>query len=309
MKGQIVLLRPGFHDFSLEADLLRSTPFELLVVDQPTDLRAAVAIITVDTAITAEIVAGLPSSCRVITRLGVGFDLIDVQACRERQITVCYVPDYGTNDVADHAVALLFAAHRRLSMFHRSIVEDRHWHHECTGRDLQSLATQTLGVIGLGRIGSAFATKMRPFVKEILAFDPNVPTNCSSIEEIFRCSDIISLHLPLTSTNHHLICAETINKMERRPILINVSRGGLVDTRALVDALNSERIAFAALDVIENEPEIDEDLIKCQRIQLTPHAAWFTRQAETSLRTKAIEDILRVLNGQSPISPVPLFDR
>lgn len=310
-KEQILLLRPRFHEFSLEEELLRSTPYQLGVIDESVDLLSAltnpsvIAIITTDTRITAEMVDRLPSACRVITRLGVGFDLIDVAACRRRNITVCYVPDYGTNDVADHAVAMLFAAHRRLSIYHRSIVEERVWNHEIVGRDLHSLQTRNLGVIGLGRIGSAFANKMRPFVKQVFTYDPFVPSNCSSMDEIFDRCHIISLHIPLTQSNHHLISTETLGRMKQHPILINVSRGGLVDTRALVEGLRSGQISYAALDVLENEPDIDQELIKCDRIQLTPHAAWFTREAEIALRTKAIEDILRVLHGQLPIYPVP----
>ena len=310
-KQQILLLRPGFHDFSLERNLLQSTSYELTVIDSETDLLASVsnpsvvAIITIDTPISAKIVDCLSPFCRVVTRLGVGFDLIDVPACRQRNITVCYVPDYGTNDVADHAVALLFAAHRRLSLFQRSIVHDRVWNHEAAGPDLHSLQTRNLGIIGLGRIGSSFANKMRPFVKSIFSYDPLVPSTCTSLDEIFAECHIISLHLPLTSSNHHLISSDAFSRMKQRPILINVSRGGLIDTRALIQALRTEQISYAALDVLEDEPEIDEELIQLDRIQLTPHAAWFTREAASTLRTKAIEDILRVLNGLSPLSPVP----
>ena len=309
---RILLLTPGYQDFSIEKNLLSSTPYELDVVTDKANLLShlanplVVGIITVETPITAEIIANISPSCRVITRLGVGFDLIDIKACQQRKIIVCYVPDYGTNEVADHAVALLFAAHRRLSIYHRSIVEQNIWNHEIAGRDLHSLNTVNLGVIGMGRIGSCFAKKMRPFVKQIFSYDPLIPSDCSSIDEIFDQCDIISLHIPLTSTNHHLISSESFNRMKRRPILINVSRGGLVDTQALIQALKTGQISYAALDVLEDEPKIDSELIQLDRIQLTPHAAWFTQESESALRTKAIEDILRVLNGEQPIYPVPI---
>ncbi|CAF3390702.1 unnamed protein product [Rotaria sp. Silwood1] len=310
-KQQILLLKAGFKDFSIEHNLLSSTPYELVVVSDDTDLLSyvsnplVIAIITIETFITAEIIKCISPSCRVITRLGVGFDNIDVKACLQRNIIVCYVPDYGTNEVADHAVALLFAAHRRLSLYHRSIVEKNIWHHEIAGKDLHSLNTLNLGIIGMGRIGSCFANKMRPFVKQIFSYDPLVPSNCSSIDEIFEQCDIISLHIPLTPANHHLISSNSINRMKRRPILINVSRGGLVDTQALIQALKNGQISYAALDVLENEPEIDSELIKLDRIQLTPHAAWYTQESASALRTKAIQDILRVMNGEQPFYPVP----
>jgi D-3-phosphoglycerate dehydrogenase len=311
-KQQILLLKPGFKDFSIENNLLSSTPYELIVVYDETNLISSIsnplviAIISIDTPITAELIECISPSCRVITRLGVGFDLINVKACLQRNIIVCYVPDYGTNEVADHAVALLFAAHRRLSSYHRSIVEQNILNHEIVCNDLHSLNTLNLGIIGMGRIGSCFATKMRPFVKEIFSYDPLIPSNCASIDEIFDHCDIISLHIPLTSTNYHLISTDSINRMKRRPILINVSRGGLVDIQALTKAIKNGQISYAALDVLENEPEIDSELIKLDRIQLTPHAAWYTRESESALRTKAVQDILRVLNGERPIYPVPI---
>ncbi|CAF2390046.1 unnamed protein product [Rotaria sp. Silwood2] len=310
-KQQILLLNPGFKEFSIEHSLLSSTPYELVVVSDDTNLFSYVsnpriiAIITTDTSITAEIIECISPSCRVITRLGVGFDNIDIKACFQRNIVVCYVPDYGTNEVADHAVALLFAAHRRLSMYHRSIVEQNIWNHEIAGKDLHSLNTLNLGIIGMGRIGSCFANKMRPFVRKIFSYDPLLPSNCTSMDEIFEECDIISLHIPLTSANHHLISLNSINRMKRRPILINFSRGGLVDTQALIQALKNGKISYAALDVLENEPYIDSELIKLDRIQLTPHAAWYTQESASALRTKAIQDILRVMNGEQPLYPVP----
>jgi D-3-phosphoglycerate dehydrogenase len=311
-KQQILLLKPGFNDFSIENNLLSTTNYELIVVHDDNNLLSyisnplVIGIITVHTVFTPEIIECISPSCRVITRLGVGFDIIDTKSCLERNITVCYVPDYGTNEVADHAVALLFSAHRRLSLYHRSIVENKIWNHEILGHNLHSLNTLNLGVIGMGRIGSSFANKMRPFVKKIFSYDPFIPSNCNSLDEIFTQCDIISLHIPLTTTNYHLISTDTIQRMKRQPILINVSRGGLVDTQALIQALKTGQISYAALDVLENEPEIDSNLIELDRIQLTPHAAWYTKESECSLRTKAIEDILRVMNGERPIYPVPI---
>ena len=310
-KQQILLLEPNFDDFSIERNLLSSTPYELVVLRDKTDFISyisnslLIAIITITTPITSEIIESISPSCRVITRLGVGFDIVDIKACFQRNIIVCNVPDYGTNDVADHAVALLFAAHRRLSLYHRSIVEQNVWNYEIVGNDLHSLNTLNLGIIGMGRIGSCFATKMRPFVKKILSYDPVQTSNCVSVNEIFEQCDIISLHIPLTAASHHLISSDAISRMKRQPILINVSRGGLIDTRALVQALKSGQISYAALDVLENEPEIDSELIKLDRIQLTPHAAWYTRESGTTLRTKAIQDILRIMNEEEPFYPVP----
>ncbi|CAF2937236.1 unnamed protein product [Rotaria sp. Silwood2] len=253
--------------------------------------------------ITTQLVSKLPSSVKVIAKLGVGFEKIDVNMCRHRDIEVCYTPDYGTNTVADHAVALLFAAQRHLLTFHNSIVEKHQWNYKVAGK-LQELNTMTLGIIGCGRIGTCFADKMRPFVKQILTHNSKNSTT-NTLKEIFEECDIISLHIPMSTMNHHLISSDSIAQMKRCPILINVSRGGLIDTKALVQALKNGQISYAALDVVEGEPDIDEELVKLDNVLLTPHVAWYTEESKRALRTKAIEDILRVLRGERPIYPVP----
>jgi D-3-phosphoglycerate dehydrogenase len=306
---QQIIIENIFENFNIEKELLHSTPYELLVIDSSKDDLLAsfssmpVAIINIRIPITAEIVSQMPSSIKVINQLKAGYEKIVAKVCRQRNIEVCYVPDYGTATVADHAVALVFAAQRRLLTLHKSIADRHEWNYRTAGK-LKHLNTMTLGIIGCGRIGTCFADKMRPFVKEILTHNSKNPTT-NTMKEIFEQSDIISLHIPYSSANHHLISSETIAQMKRQPILINVSRGGLIDTKALVQALKSGQISYAALDVLENEPIIDEELIQLDNVLLTPHAAWYSQESERSLREKGIEDILRVLKGKKPLYPVP----
>jgi D-3-phosphoglycerate dehydrogenase len=306
---QQIIIENIFENFNIEKELLHSTPYELLVIDSSKDDLLAsfssmpVAIINIRIPITAEIVSQMPSSIKVINQLKAGYEKIVAKVCRQRNIEVCYVPDYGTATVADHAVALVFAAQRRLLTLHKSIADRHEWNYRTAGK-LKHLNTMTLGIIGCGRIGTCFADKMRPFVKEILTHNSKNPTT-NTMKEIFEQSDIISLHIPYSSVNHHLISSETIDQMKRQPILINVSRGGLIDTKALVQALKSGQISYAALDVLENEPIIDEELIQLDNVLLTPHAAWYSQESERSLREKGIEDILRVLKGKKPLYPVP----
>ncbi|CAF3720798.1 unnamed protein product [Rotaria sp. Silwood1] len=307
-RKQQIIIEDIFEDFTIEKDLLQSTPYELVLIKNSEDDLLAhlssttVAIIIDSLPITAQLVSQLPSSIKVITELGVGYDNVDVNMCRGRGIEVCYVPDYGTNTVADHAVALLFAAQRRLLTFHNSIVEKHQWNNKVAGK-LQELNTMTLGIIGCGRIGTCFADKMRPFVKQILTHNSKTPTT-NTLKEIFEECDIISLHIPMSTMNHHLISSDSIAQMQRRPILINVSRGGLIDTTALVQALKNGQISYAALDVIEGEPSVDEELAKLDNVLLTPHAAWYTEQSRRALGMKAVEDTLRVLRGEQPMHPV-----
>ncbi|UJR16765.1 hypothetical protein I4U23_003665 [Adineta vaga] len=308
-KQQIMMEYLG-EDHSIENELLQTTPYELKIIKRsPIDELLAcfssmpVALISFGIPLTAEIISQMPSSIKVIAQRAAGYENVDVKMCRQRNIEVCYVPDYGTNTVADHAVALVFAVQRRLLTFHKSIVDMHVWNRRIAGQ-LRNMDTMTLGIIGCGRIGTCFANKMRPFVKQILTHNPKDSTT-STLKEIFEQCDIISLHIPYTSANHHLISSETIAQMKQRPILINVSRGNLVDTKALIQALKNGQISYAALDVVENEPNINEDLIQLDNVLLTPHIAWYSTESERSLRTKSMIDVLRVLRGEKPMYPVP----
>ena len=309
---QQITIENILENFNIERDLLQSTPYELLVVNSSEDELLAcfspmtVAIINFRMSISAQLVSRMPSSIKVISLFSVGHERVAAKLCRRQNIEVCYVPDYGTNTVADHAVALVFAAHRRLLNFHKSITEMHRWHYQVAGK-LRGLDTMTLGIIGCGRIGMCFENKMRPFVKNVLTHTTKNPT-ANTLEAIFEQCDIISLHIPYSGANHHIISADSIARMKRCPILINVSRGGLVDTKALVQALKSGQISYAALDVLENEPIVNEELAQLDNVILTPHAAWYSVDSERSLREKGIEDILRVLRGEKPIYPVPEWE-
>jgi|SRR6516162_5380352 len=309
---KIYFLNPSYTNFSIEEELLSNTGFELVPVrfdkrsiDQITD---AVAILTNTDPIGREIASQL-RNCKVVTRTGVGFDIIDVSACRSLGIEVCYVPDYGTEDVANHAIALLFALHRHLLQYHRSVANGI-WDYRVAG-EIHLLKELRLGIFGLGRIGSDFARKMRPFVGEILGYDPlmsalqNKGIRPSSADEIFAECEIISLHFPHSELNHHLIGDSAIDKMMQKPILINVSRGGLVDTNSVIRGLRAGQLSGAGLDVLETEPKIAAELLQFENVILTPHAAWFSVEASKRLRRSAMADILRVLSGQRPLHPVP----
>jgi D-3-phosphoglycerate dehydrogenase / 2-oxoglutarate reductase len=243
--------------------------------------------------------------------MGVGFDIIDVPGCRKYGIEVCYVPDYGTEDVANHAIALLFAVHRHLLQYHRSVEQGR-WDFNVAGT-IHRLKELRLGIFGLGRIGSDFAGKMRIFVKEILGYDPILSKAAielkgarpSTPEDIFSECEIISLHLPHSPKTHHFVSDREIDLMTRKPILINVSRGGLVDTHALMRGLRTKRLSGAGLDVLETEPKVEQELLQFENVIVTPHVAWFSVEASQTLQRTAIADILRILSGQTPRYPVP----
>jgi D-3-phosphoglycerate dehydrogenase len=312
---KICYLNPTYADLSLENELLRGTGIELVptVVKDADEARRAAkdadAILTVAVPIDANLVANL-QKCRVIVRLGVGYDIVDVASCRQKGIHVCNVPDYGTEEVANHAVALLFAVHRRILSYDRN-VRKRQWGHVLPW-PIHRLSTLRVGVIGLGRIGSTFARSIKPLVRDIVGFDPLLAANQleaknvqpTSLESLFETSDIISLHLPLSQETRHLISAEAIARMKRKPIIINVSRGGLIDGGALTYALEKGELSGAGIDVFEDEPNVRPELLGLENIVLTPHVAWYSEEAELQLRRSSIEEILRVLAGHPPKNPV-----
>jgi D-3-phosphoglycerate dehydrogenase / 2-oxoglutarate reductase len=311
---RIYFLNPHYTDLSIEREALAATEFELVPIkmegEATDEIADAAAIITNEIPITEAVAAKL-RNCKVVTRLGVGFDVIDVPGCRKHGIEVCYVPDYGTEDVANHAIALLFAVHRHLLPYHRSVDQGR-WDFK-VGGPIHLLKELRLGVFGLGRIGSDFAGKMRIFVKDILGHDPNLSgaqleakgVIPSSATDIFRECELISLHLPYSASSHHFISDKEIGLMKRKPIVINVSRGGIVDTQALIQGLRLNQLSGAGLDVLETEPEVPEQLLRLENVIVTPHAAWYSIESSLRLRRTAITDILRVLSGQKPHYPVP----
>lgn len=304
------------HDLTQERTLLAEAGLELVPAQCATEDEViaaagdAIAIINVYARITPRVAANL-KRCKIIVRPGVGYDMIDVAACRAHGIEVCYVPDYCTEEVADHAVALLMAVQRRLMQF-RDRTRAGYW--DPPFRPIHRLKVQTLGLIGFGRIGQRFAAKMREIVGRTIAFDPFVPDQVFaresvtrvSLEELFPQAHIISLHSPLTSETRHVISAESIARMAKRPIIVNVGRGGLVDTAALIAGLKSGAILGAGLDVLETEPDIPLELAALESVLVTPHTAWYSEEAEEEDRRRTAEEIIRVaVRGEPPRNPVP----
>jgi D-3-phosphoglycerate dehydrogenase len=242
--------------------------------------------------------------CRVIARYGVGVDTIDLAAATAHGILVAYVPDYGTEEVSNHAAALILALHRRVLPLDRAVKSGR-WDFRL-GAPIERLTKQTLGIVGLGRIGSALAAKMRAFGLTVIATDPyrkdwpewvrRVP-----LDELLQDSDIVSLHCPLTAETRHLINGSGLRKMKPTAVLVNTARGGVADTEALLQALRERWIAGAALDVQEAEPmPAAHPLAGLDNVILTPHAAWYSEGSIVECKRKTALAVRRVLEGQIP---------
>jgi D-3-phosphoglycerate dehydrogenase len=248
--------------------------------------------------------------CKIVVRLGVGFDVVDGVACRERGIVVCNVPDYGVEEVANHAVALLFAVHRHILPYDRK-VRQKGWGYQ-TDWPIRRLSKEKVGVIGIGRIGAQFASRIKPFVAEVAAYDPGLTPDQiekrgavpQDLRPLLESADLISLHLPLSEQTHHLINQESISWMQRQPILINVSRGGLIDSAALAAGLRERKLSGAGLDVFEHEPTVPSEYLDLPNVVLSPHVAWYSEEASQQLRTSAVRTIADFLSGKPAVNVV-----
>jgi len=227
--------------------------------------------------------------CRFISRYGVGVDMIDLDAARDHGIKVQNVPDFCVEEVASHTLGLLVAVGRKI-VWQDQLVRRGVWSVVSTIGPVNRFHGQTLGVVGIGRIGMRFAEIAAPLGFHILAYDVRPPQNLGPVQladfdTVLRQSDYLSLHCPLTKETHHLIDAAALAKMKKGCFLVNVSRGGVVDTKALVDALANGPLAGAALDVFENEPlPTDDPLLKLDNVIVTPHLASYSLDAAAQLR-------------------------
>jgi D-3-phosphoglycerate dehydrogenase / 2-oxoglutarate reductase len=312
---KLFYLNPTYPKLDLEENVLKGTGIELVRFKANGDADIASvsdqidAILTDTTPITRQTV-GYLKRCQIVVRLGVGYDVVDGVACRERGIVVCNVPDYGVEEVANHAVALLFAVHRRILSYDQR-VRQKGWGYQIEW-PIHRLSKQKVGVIGLGRIGAQFACRIKPFVREVVAYDPGFTSDQiekrgavpQDLRPLLESADLISLHLPLSERTHHLINQETINWMQRQPILINVSRGGLIDSAALAAALRERKVSGAGLDVFEHEPTVPNEYLELPTVVLSPHVAWYSEEASQQLRTSAIQTIADVLTGKPPVNVV-----
>ena len=241
---------------------------------------------------------------RVLARCGAGYDNIDVVAAREHGIEVVYVPDYGVDDVADHALALLLACARRVPESDRSIRAGA-WPSYAELAPMYRLRGRTLGVIGYGRIGRKVAEKGRAFGLRVVVHDPFFAESVDR-DLLLRESDFVSLHLPLTDETRHTIGRAELAMMKPTAVLVNTARGGIVDAVALVEALTGGALGGAALDVFEETPlPRAHPLRSLDNVVLTPHSAAYTEEALAEVRKRPLADALRILRGETPKDAVP----
>jgi phosphoglycerate dehydrogenase-like enzyme len=254
--------------------------------------------------------------CRIIVRAGVGFDHIDLEAAAGAGIPVANTPDYGTSEVADHAIGLMLALRRGIVSYHQNLVTDPRGGFDYTRAPLvRRLRGRTFGIIGLGRIGIATAIRAKAFGMDVVAYDPYVSRGSEiavgvdrveSLNDLLAMSDVVSIHCPLTEETRGLIDARALTRMKRDALLINTARGAVVDVPALIEALRAGTIGGAGIDVLPVEPPREEDAVAVayrgrndpiigDRLIVTPHAAWSSPESVSDARRLAVETAMLYL--------------
>jgi D-3-phosphoglycerate dehydrogenase len=257
--------------------------------------------------LTKRVFENLPK-CKVVARYGVGIDSIDLKAATELGIIVANVPDYCIDEVASHTVAMILTLARKTVFFDRK-VKSNQWDFR-QGTPIHRIQGKTLGLIGCGRIGFEVAKRISAFGVKVLAFDPYIQKagggiELTDFETILRKSDVISIHCPLNDSTRHLIGERAFKKMEKKPLLINTSRGPIVDEKPLIRALEQGLISGAGLDVLETEPpDSNSPLLKMENVILSPHVSFYSEESISELKRRTAKNVSDVLRGRRPGSVV-----
>lgn len=261
------------------------------------------AIVTQWAPIDAAVIEAAKGTCRIISRIGIGIDMIDTDAAAAAGIPVRNVPYYCTEEVATHAVAMAMALWRRLPQLDAE-VRAGIWNAAAHANDIGRLSNATVGLIGGGRIGQLVARAFEAWGATIIIVDPAPATDAYervSLDELAKRADIISLHAPLLESTRHVVGPDFLASLQRRPVIVNTSRGPLIDVPAAVDAVNAGQLRGLGLDVFEEEPLAADHVVRSAiNTLLAPHAAWCSHEALPDLRRGAIENVVDALGGAQP---------
>ena len=306
---KVLLTDYAWPDLDIERRILAEADAELIVAARSDSASLAELAVDADAIMTnwarvdAAVLAAA-TKCRIVARLGIGLDNIDVEFATRRGMIVTNVPDYCLIEVAEHALALLLALARKVAFYHLETKEGRY--RLQAGPALRRIEGQTLGIVGFGRIGRKLAEKAAALGLKLLATGrtrPDLPSNVAwcELDDLLAESDYVSLHAPLTPQTRHLIGAALLARMKPTTYLINTARGGLIDTAALVTALASNQLAGAALDVQDPEPpDLAQPPYNDPRVIVTPHAAFVSQESLENLRTRTARQVATVLTGGTP---------
>ena len=260
-----------------------------------------------------EVLASAGNDLKAVCNVAVGYNNIDVAACKNKNVLVTNTPGVLTDATADIAMALILMTTRRLSEGERVIRNQDPWAWGMFYMLGSSIQNQTLGIVGMGQIGIATALRAKSFGMKIIytrrnRLDEKIEKELSaqyvSLDDLLQQSDIVSLHCPYSTETHHLISDAQLSKMKKTSYLINTARGPIVNEEALANALINKTIAGAGLDVYENEPKVNDKLLKLDNVVLLPHLGSATVETRTAMATTAANNALEILSGNKPLNPV-----
>lgn len=309
MGFRVLITDYAWPDLSVETEVLSQIGASLVLPQGKSEDELVAAADGVDGimtnwASTTARVIGASSKCRIVSRLGIGLDNIDVGYCTDKGIPVTNVPDYCVIEVAEHAMALLLALARNVAHYHE---RTKHGVYRLQdGVPMKRIAGQTLGIVGFGKIGQALAVRAQGFGLKVLATGRtrrDLPSGVEwrELEDLLVESDYVSLHTPLTAETKHLINARTLSLMKPSAFIINTARGGVIDHEALATAIEAGRLAGAGLDVQTPEPpDLKQRPYNDPRVIVTPHAAFVSQESLADLRRRASQQVVDRLSGRVP---------
>ena len=270
-------------------------------------------IVDTNTDVTADVIDEM-RNCKIIVTASVGFNHIDLTAAGRKGIYVSNSPGYCTEEVADHTIGVLLAVARKIFILN-NITRTGKWDDWKAAEPVYRLRGRTLGIIGLGRIGTAVALRAKAFGLNVIAFDPYIPVGQDtalgvksvSFDILLRDSDAISIHVPLTDETRHMLRSREFERMKNGVFIINTSRGAVMDNDALVNGLRSRKVAGAGIDVFEEEPPAaDEPLLQMDNVVTTPHTAFLSVESQRDRQSMAVDEVRRILENERPRSVVNL---
>lgn len=307
----IVILDSGYKSYTFEKELFEKNGFNLKIhslykgdkTEKMEFAKNADGILVRHTQIDEEFLLSC-KNLKAVVRYGVGYDNIDVETCTKFGVKAANVQGYANHSVSEHALALMFACTRGMWYTHQQITEK---FAAPPVEDIFELHDKTLGIIGLGRIGSELAKKAAPLFKDIIAVDPyktsdyfkNLKVKKVDLNELLKASDVISIHCNLTTETNHILNDNAFSVMKKKPVILNTSRGETINEKALLKALLNKQIHSAGLDVFENEPttKAQEAIINHPRSICTGHYAWYSDYAAIELQKRAAQNLVNFLLG------------
>lgn len=309
---KVTLVDYEWDDLELEEKMFSEAGIELSVLqsrEKSEIIKAAQqsdALLIMYAEIDREIMEAAPN-LKLISRFGIGINMVDVESALELGIQVANVNDYCVDEVSDHALASIMSAARRLFVYHED-TSSGGWDFKKADIPLRA-SKAVVGLLGYGKIPRRLGQKLKAIGYQVRAYDPYISEQVMSqdgvvkatVDEIMAESDFVSVHVPLISETHHLIGKRELGLMKKSAYIVNTARGPIIDEKALVEALKDELIAGAFLDVTEDEPLHEQHALReLKQVVLTPHAAWYSVDAFREIREKAIMNVIEKSQGQDP---------